>query len=86
MCALFDSPQPPPTTTHLPPCPRLLPVTAGGQGEIEPSDVVEAVMFCFRLSKNAVPVGWRAGRVGRPCARARWVLLVLPCAYALHTA
>jgi len=23
---------------------------------IEPRDVVEAVMFCFRLSKNAVPV------------------------------
>lgn len=29
--------------------------TAGGQGAIEPKDVVEAVLFCFRLSPNAVP-------------------------------
>lgn len=34
---------------------------AGGQGVITPDDVVQAVMFCFRLSKNAVPQEVRAG-------------------------
>ena len=28
---------------------------AGGQGAIDPHDVAEAVLFCFRLSANAVP-------------------------------
>ena len=41
---------------------------AGGQGAITPDDVAQAVLFCFRLSKNAVPeeVGGeeRAGWVG----------------------
>lgn len=27
----------------------------GGQGAFNPDDVAEAVLFCFRLSKNAVP-------------------------------
>ena len=47
-------------------CFPAAPRAAAGQGMIEPRDVVEAVMFCFRLSKNAVPVsglglgGWAA--------------------------
>ena len=34
-------------------CVTCLP--AGGQGAITPDDVAQAVLFCFRLSKNAVP-------------------------------
>jgi hypothetical protein len=39
---------------------------AGGQGAITTDDVAQAVLFCFRLSKNAVPeeVGGEGG-VGR---------------------
>ncbi len=32
-----------------------LPGAAAGQGTISPDDVAQAVLFCFRLSKNAVP-------------------------------
>ena len=37
---------------------------AGGQGAISTDDVAQAVLFCFRLSKNAVPeeVSWAGSK------------------------
>lgn len=61
--------QRPPRPRPPPPLPPLSDMH-GGQGAFNPDDVAEAVLFCFRLSKNAVPEEVGHSRDGLSCSGA----------------